>query len=193
MSDIATYLSNILNAIRGEDVRQSIHDAIQACYEDGQAGATDLTARQQITELQTRINNQYPVGSIFISTSSTNPSETFGGTWTQIAQGRTLIGVGSIAENTTTDYGTVTADSFNPAVNERGGEVKHTLTVAELPSHRHTLGFGGNVYGSEYAVAAANPGYQSAQSANITATAGSDTPHNNMMPYLAVYIWERTA
>ena len=91
MSDIATYLSNILNAIRGEDVRQSIHDAIQACYEDGQAGATDLTARQQIEVLQTRINNQYPVGSIFISTSSTNPSETFGGTLQQTTEPLLLL------------------------------------------------------------------------------------------------------
>lgn len=193
MSDIATYLSNILNAIRGEDVRQSIHDAIQACYEDGQAGATDLTARQQIEVLQTRINNQYPVGSIFISTSSANPSETFGGTWVQIAQGRTLIGVGSIAENTVATYGTVTADEINPVAGDRGGEVKHTLVTAEMPSHTHTLGYGGNVYGSAYGVVTGNPTYSSVNSANVTSSVGSNTPHNNMMPYLAVYIWERTA
>lgn len=189
MSDIATYLSNILNAIRGEDVRQSIHDAIQACYEDGQSGATDLTARQQIEVLQTRINNQYPVGSIFISTSSANPSETFGGTWVQIAQGRTLIGVGSIAENTVATYGTVTADEINPVVNDRGGEVKHTLTVAEMPAHTHGVGYGANTTSGTSAI----PNFSSTLTSPNTTSAGSSQSHNNMMPYLAVYIWERTA
>lgn len=35
----------------------------------------------------------YPIGSIYISTSSTNPHDLFGGTWEQI-KGRFLIGVG---------------------------------------------------------------------------------------------------
>lgn len=190
MSDIATYLNDILSAIRGEDVRQAIHDAIQACYEDGQSGATDLTARQMVQDLQTRINNQYPVGSIFISTSNANPSETFGGTWTQIAQGRTLIGVGSIVENTTADYGNVTAGEINPTVGDRGGEVLHTLTVNEMPAHTHGVGYGVNLAGGT----ATNPAFgSSTATSNQTAVAGGGQAHNNMMPYLAVYIWERTA
>lgn len=51
MADIQTYLNNILKAVYGKDVRQSIHDAIQQCYEDGSAGSIDLTARQQIQSL----------------------------------------------------------------------------------------------------------------------------------------------
>lgn len=35
----------------------------------------------------------YPINSIYLSTSNTNPSTLFGGTWVQIAQGRCLIGV----------------------------------------------------------------------------------------------------
>ena len=50
-SMIEQYLSKILKAIYGKDVRQSIHDAIQQCYYDGKAGAVDLEARQRIDNL----------------------------------------------------------------------------------------------------------------------------------------------
>lgn len=46
MSDIATLLNAIKTAIYGRDVRQAIHDAIRKCYDDGRAGAIDLTARE---------------------------------------------------------------------------------------------------------------------------------------------------
>lgn len=46
MSDIATLLNTIKTAIYGRDVRQAIHDAIRKCYDDGRAGAIDLTARE---------------------------------------------------------------------------------------------------------------------------------------------------
>ena len=48
MSNIEQYLADILSARYGEEVRQSIHDAIQQCYEDGRAGAIDLEARADI-------------------------------------------------------------------------------------------------------------------------------------------------
>lgn len=48
MASIKDYLSQILKARYGKDVRQSIHDAIHQCYEDGKAGATDLEARELI-------------------------------------------------------------------------------------------------------------------------------------------------
>ncbi|MCF2569549.1 SGNH/GDSL hydrolase family protein [Mediterraneibacter glycyrrhizinilyticus] len=51
MATIETYLNQILSAIYGKDVRQSIHDAISQCYADGKAGSTDLVARQQIANL----------------------------------------------------------------------------------------------------------------------------------------------
>lgn len=50
MSNILENLARILNARYGKDVRQSIHDAILNCYEDGKAGAIDLQARADIEE-----------------------------------------------------------------------------------------------------------------------------------------------
>lgn len=48
MATIQDYLKNILNAVYGKDVRQSIHDAIKTCYTDGKVGAVDLVARERI-------------------------------------------------------------------------------------------------------------------------------------------------
>lgn len=39
-SAIQTYLNNILNAVYGRDVRSSIHDAIELCYDDVSSGKT---------------------------------------------------------------------------------------------------------------------------------------------------------
>lgn len=55
MSNIEQYLADILAARYGEEVRQSIHDAIEQCYEDGRAGAIDLEARADIASLDTRV------------------------------------------------------------------------------------------------------------------------------------------
>lgn len=50
-SNIERYLNLIINAVYGKDVRQAIHDAIEQCYTDGNAGAIDLEARQNIVDL----------------------------------------------------------------------------------------------------------------------------------------------
>lgn len=51
MSNIEQNLAKILSSRYGRDVRQSIHDSIHDCYEDGKAGAVDLIAREQIANL----------------------------------------------------------------------------------------------------------------------------------------------
>lgn len=51
MADIQNLLRQLLQAVYGKDVRQSIHDAIKQCYYDGKAGAVDLVAREQIANL----------------------------------------------------------------------------------------------------------------------------------------------
>ena len=47
--DIETALEYILSAQYGKDVRQAIHDAIHACFDEGGAGSTDLQAREIAT------------------------------------------------------------------------------------------------------------------------------------------------
>lgn len=71
----------------------------------------------------------YPVGSIYISMNSTNPSTLFGGTWEAFGQGRVLIGAGTGNDGST---------SLSFTAGGTGGEYKHTLSVSEMPSHTHT-------------------------------------------------------
>ena len=82
------------------------------------------------------LDKTYPVGSIYISTNSTNPSSLFGGTWTAYAQGRTIIGVGSNGE---INYETAGLT---------GGNEKVLLAVANLPSHEHSFTPSGTVSSS---------------------------------------------
>lgn len=56
LTDVQTLLENILKAVYGKDVRQSIHDAIRQCYYDGKAGAYDLEARDIARAVDQRMN-----------------------------------------------------------------------------------------------------------------------------------------
>ena len=129
----------------------------------------------------------YPVGSIYMSVNDTNPSILFGGTWEQIKD-KFLLSAG---------------DSY--AAGSTGGEEKHTLTVSEMPSHthvqnqhRHSMGAiwsDGTGSDSRY-VMESKRGTQTRYTAYSTPTnqnTGGGGAHNNMPPYLTVYMWQRTA
>ena len=121
----------------------------------------------------------YPVGSIYMSVNSTNPRTLFGGTWTQLKD-RFLLGAGSTYTNGST-----------------GGEASHTLTVNEMPSHSHpqyvTVSSGGSLSANcDYASSSSGTARKSAQNIS-TGTTGSGNSHNNMPPYLVVYMWQRTS
>lgn len=117
----------------------------------------------------------YPVGSIYMSVSSTSPATLFGGTWQQI-EDTFLLSAGS----------TYTAG-------DTGGEAAHTLTVDEIPAHSH-------VQGKKYSTALGAYSPDAPWTANSgtiynwpTGDTGGDQAHNNMPPYLVVYMWKRTA
>lgn len=141
----------------------------------------------------------YPVGSIYLSVSSTSPQTLFGGTWEQL-QDRFLLGAGSYSAGAT------------------GGEVNHTLTVAEMPAHNHGVSDPGHTHSFNRGVYRSNAG--SGSLANVQKDGGNSSTadpftsypsiyssttgisinnngggaaHNNMPPYLVVYMWKRTA
>ena len=116
----------------------------------------------------------YPVGAIFISTDSTSPATLFGGTWERVKD--TFL----LAAGDTYDAGTT------------GGESTHTLTIGEMPSHGHTLKQrDNNGTASSWSVSGDTGKYS--QLTTMIGSTGEGKPHNNMPPYLAAYVWKRTA
>lgn len=140
----------------------------------------NLNLQRQIDELSnwqnTFLDTIYPIGSIYMSIDSTNPSSLFGGTWEPWGTGKVPVGV----DLNDTDFNTV---------EKTGGEKTHTLTVNELPSHTHRLhlvsnqlGNGGGMWGTTY----------SQYDGNVdTYSTGNSQPHNNMQPYETLYMWKR--
>lgn len=128
----------------------------------------------------------YPVGSIYTSTKATSPATLFGGTWETI-EGRFLLG----------------ASQWNGyPLGSTGGEATHMLTTEEMPAHKHGVHFytaqteasgdygltpGGGFGGRPLVY---NNG--SNQSYDYVYSVGGTQAHNNMPPYLAVYMWKRT-
>ena len=145
----------------------------------------------------------FPVGAIYMSYTSTSPASFIGGSWTQI-KGRFLLAAGS---------GYTATDT--------GGEATHTLTVDEIAKHNHGMWVYGSNSTSTYKmglivdalgsreyvrglgnetntktirteklVGSVNRDNESERPIDYT---GESTAHNNMPPYLVVYIWRRTA
>lgn len=160
---------------------------------------------QTTTKLTGGALDAYPVGSIYMSMSATNPSSFFGGTWVRFAQGRMLIGVNEL-------------DGDFDWPGEIGGAKTHTLTEAEIPSHDHGAGTLDTTGGDHThniprasntgshadrtaqggASGATNPSTlgSGAHDHNITGRVGNTGgggAHNNMPPYYAVYMFRRTA
>lgn len=123
----------------------------------------------------------HPVGSIYWSTNITSPETLFGGTWEQIKDTFILAAGDSYSAGST------------------GGEANHTLTIDELPSHRHYLKYGSVYIGylnSNAAQSNGNALYKynvSRGDALYGEDVGGGKAHNNMPPYLVAYCWKRTA
>lgn len=124
----------------------------------------------------------YPIGSIYISTNATSPATLFGGNWDEI-HGAFLF-----------------ANSALHKAGEIGGEEEHVLKEKEIPIHYHDEYVGND--GGDGSVPEGYYGFTSIASTSKntywakgskTSGAGGGQAHNNMPPYLSVYMWQRVS
>lgn len=136
---------------------------------------SDLLLEKDTGVTRTILDAVYPVGSIYMSVNDSNPGLFLGGTWEAI-EGRFLLGQSP-------DY----------KVGTTGGEAKHTLTTNEMPKHTHgARNFVINTTDNPFYVGSGGSRLSTATNIHTTESAGGGIAHNNMPPYLAVYIWKRT-
>lgn len=129
------------------------------------------TTKEELTELiNTTLDSIYPIGSVYISLTDTNPGTYLKGTWEQFAQGRTLVGVGKGSDGTNTQ-------TFD--VNDTGGEYKHLLTKKELSFIDYGALLQQN--GSAIGVHSHGPGEGGSEKMPL------------MQPYYTVYFWKRVS
>lgn len=175
------------------------------------AGTKVLADNQTFITPSTGISlaDVYPVGSIYINAGvSTSPATLFGfGTWAAFGTGRVLVGI---------DTGQTEFDTLG----ETGGSKTHTLAVSEMPAHAHPgstvaitdpghvhryRGQGGGGATTDVQRATDRSGAVSdwtndvktattgITAAPTIASQGGGGAHNNLQPYIVVYMWQRTA
>lgn len=130
------------------------------------------------------LSDVYPVGSIYINASvSTNPGTLLGfGTWVAFGAGRVPVGI----DATQTEFDTA---------EETGGAKTHTLSISEIPAHTHNQGShdssagDGGAYNTEFI----RDHSDTANGPNVeSSSTGGGGAHNNLQPYIVVYMWKRT-
>ena len=162
----------------------TMYSEISTAEIDAGTGSTSRTITgRRVDYIQDKtLERAYPVGSIYISTISTNPNTLFGfGTWVAYGEGRVIVGKAA-------------SGTFSTA-GATGGAETHTLSTGEIPSHSHVmntrsyLGSGG---GTSANLTLGGGGYVSSNT-DSTSSVGGGGAHNNLQPYIVAYMWNRTA
>lgn len=168
---ITTGGTDIESAIAGKADASAVSSKITV----GNVTPSDLTAAV--------FDAIYPIGSIYMSATMSTAAQVaaaFGGTWVAWGAGRVPVGV---------DTSQVEFDT----VEETGGEVTHTLTVDEMPSHYHNLGQMYDGYHLTGQTSQPRGVYADFAQAVHTTSVGGSQAHNNLQPYITCYMYKRTS
>ena len=131
------------------------------------------------------LDRMYPVDSIYISTNSTSPASLYGGNWERYGTGRALIS----ASDTDNDFKAGTTGG-SKTHNHNPGTFAAQVSLAEkntivrrvsIPSFKGDVRHIGDIYGGSFD---SNWG---------AAIVGHSDSASSMEPYIAVYVWRRTA
>lgn len=176
-------------------------------------GTTVITAGITLEDI---LDAVHPVGDIYMSVSSANPSTKFGGTWVAWGSGKVPVGFSS-------------GETEFDTVEETGGAKTVTLTTAQIPSHTHAIDHdhpstatssdavpaavsttdastnpantfvidrgssGDSISGQLISGSSHNHSFNVPAYTGDSGSAGTGGAHNNLQPYIVCYMWKRTA
>ena len=180
-ADFNTEFTAVQTAVNTKaDLAGSATQAFAATTASPGTNTTQVASTAFVTAAITAVQAAlYPVGSIYTNAAvSTNPATLLGfGTWAAYAEGRVPVGKASSG----------TFDTLNAT----GGAETHTLSTAEMPAHTHTYDKQGT---STDALSIHDTVRVTAGNASTnTGSTGGGGAHNNLQPYVVVYMWRRTA
>lgn len=193
MSQNATFPANLkMNADKQVAYMTATPTTGKVVVTDGTTGGIKASGYSVKDVLDLLLDRIYPVGSIYMSvTDSTKESveARFGGTWVRFGEGRTLVGV----KTSETEFNTV---------EKQGGEKTHALSTNEIPRHNHGIGL--NQTGSAHfngfwhlklttGTGIKNTNADETIGETATNFIGGGQSHNNLQPYITVYMYKRTA
>lgn len=166
----ADYDQRLKKKLNAADIRNDLTADKPGMVLDAQQGTQLRVLLEEKQDRRTLLDRVYPVGAIYMSVTPIEPSAVLGGVWERLKD-RFLLGAGD-----------------GHAAGETGGEAAHVLTEAEMPRHVHALptaqGTGGEM--------AVQTGEAGGTQGETTLEAGGGLAHNNLPPYLTVYMWKRT-
>ena len=178
-ADFHTEFSAIETAVNTKaDINGNASEAFSAT-----TASVGTNTTQVATTAFVQAQYAYPVGAIFTTTTAYANSAAVvaaigGTTWTAFGAGKVLVGV----DAGDTDFDTV---------EETGGAKTHTLTISEMPAHTHSYDRQNTSTDaiSIHDIVRTTGG----NSSSTTGSTGGGTAHNNLQPYITVYMWKRTA
>lgn len=206
MADITTITKAKADEILGQsvvrgDIDQANGHLILGRNNGSTVDAGDLKAisEAQLAELDARIDaleskQLFPVGSIYMGTTNTNPAQWYGGTWVEWGSGRVPVGVNS-------------ADTALDTPEETGGAKTKNVPNHQhiVPDHAHGISnlrgqldaWSNNASGGGSLMHVTSAGLrsdgQTVGSGAFWTDARGGHDVDVMQPYITCYMWKRTA
>jgi len=159
-----------------------------------QSFGTSNTTIATTAFVQAALAALHPVGSIYTATVATNPGTLLGfGTWATFGSGRMLI-----SQDATYTAGSTGGSATTTLITANLPAHTHANTLSD-PTHNHTVpifnsgGGSGALNGSGNNFAGLTTSSELTGVTITNASVGSGTAATTISPYIAVYMWQRTA
>lgn len=138
----------------------------------------------------------HPVGSIVMTTSNSNPGNTFGGTWQAWGSGRVPVGV----DTNQTEFNSSNKTGGSKTVSHHHTRGSLVANIGAVDNDTTSIGYdatnkGGVLYDYAFSHGNLKTNIPASRVNHATTISGltADTQVTNLQPYVTCYMWRRTA